>query len=325
MTAFALLRAPPQHPLDLCSPLPVRSSSQACLSSSSQNSEHVASCLGLTPPPQHPAPLWPHFGMTEDIRLEPVETEAIRVLQLDRPPCQMDIERMLELMPRSMFKRGSNGSRYIVGGASPRCRESLLTLSIDLPYFNFAINKYLCWAAPNHKYTTFVLRKGAVEVPHRDTRNAPFPSLVQAFTTPNWDTDGLWVQDPAGTIPKQHLDQTIMGRVQPLRLPFVFDARRLLHAGHVGDPTRCQERLVLVAFCTLHVSTLSVATRSRLFGLGFNVPSVAECHVALHGSIPGAVPRLRQLTLAEFFALSAAEAEQHDVIEVVEVLDSQSQ
>ena len=245
--------------------------------------------------------------MTEDIRLEPVETEAIRVLKLDRPPCQMDIERMLDLMPRSMFKRGSNGSCYVVGGA------------------NFAVNKYLCWAAPNHKYTTFVLRKGAIEVPHRDTRNAPFPSLVQAFTTPNWDTDGLWVQDPAGTIPKQHLDQTIMGRVQSLRMPFVFDARRLLHAGHVGDPTRCKERLVLVAFCTLHVSTLSDATRSRLFGLGFNVPSLAECHVALHGCIPGTVPRLRQLTLSEFFALSVAESEQHDVIEVVEVFDSQSQ
>ena len=197
MTAFACLRTPPQHPLDLCSPLPVRSLSQACHNSSSQTSEHVAPCLGLSPPPQHTAPLWPHFGMTEDIRLEPVETEAIRVLQLDRPPCQMDIERMLELMPRSMFKRGSNGSRYIVGGSSPRCRESLLTLSIDLPYFNFAVNKYLCWAAPNHKYTTFVLRKGAVEVPHRDTRNAPFPSLVQAFTTPNWDTDGLWVARPS--------------------------------------------------------------------------------------------------------------------------------
>ncbi|CAE7235040.1 unnamed protein product [Symbiodinium sp. KB8] len=173
-----------------------------------------------------------------------------------------------------------------------RCRDSLLTLSIDLPYFNFAVNKYLCWVA---------------------------------FTTPNWDTDGLWVQDPVGTIPKQHLDQTILGRVQSLRMPFVFDARRLLHAGHVADPTRCQERLVLVAFCTLHVSTLSEAIRSRLFGLGFNVPSIAECHVALHGCIPGAVPRLRQLSLSEFFALSAAESAKHDVIEVIEVYDSQSQ
>ena len=197
----------------------------------------------------------------------------------------------------------------MVGGASPRCRDSLLTLSIDLPYFNFAVNKYLHWVAPDHKFTTSVLRRGAIEVPHRDTRNAPFPSLVQAFATPNWDTDGLWVQDPVGTIPKQHLDQTVLGRVLSLMMPFVFDARRLLHAGHVADPTRRHERFVLVAFCTLHVSTLSEVVRSRLFGLGFNVPSSTECHVALHGFIPGVPPRLRQLSLPEFFQLNALKPE----------------
>ena len=132
-------------------------------------------------------------------------------------------------------------------------------------------------------------------------------------------------RDPVGTIAKQHLDQTVLGRVQSIRMPFVFDARRLLHAGYVADPTRCQERLVLVAFCTLHVSTFSDAIRSRLFGLGFNVPSKAACHIALHGCIPGTVPRLRQLSLPEFFALSAAESVKHDVIEVIEVCESQSQ
>ena len=46
--------------------------------------------------------------MTEDIRLEPIETEAIKTLKLDRPPCQMDIERMLHMIPRSILKRGDN-------------------------------------------------------------------------------------------------------------------------------------------------------------------------------------------------------------------------
>ena len=83
------------------------------------------------------------------------------------------------------------------------------------------MNKYLHWVAPAHRFTTFVLRRGAVETPHRDTRNAPFPSLVQAFSTPDWEKDGLWVQDPVGTVPKRHLNQTAMGRVQPLMMPFV--------------------------------------------------------------------------------------------------------
>ena len=132
------------------------------------------------------------------------------------------------------------------------------------------------------------------------------------------------MQDPVGTVPKQHLNQTIMGRVQPLMMPFVFDARRLLHAGHVDDVTRTHERLVLVAFCTLHTSTLSEMMKSRLYGLGFNVPTHVECHVALHGSVPGNPPRLKQLTLHEFFNLDAHESSQHDVIEVVSVHDSQS-
>ena len=263
--------------------------------------------------------------MTEDIRLEPIEQEAMRVLKLERPPCQLDIERMFDMIPRSMLKRGDGGCTYVVGGASPRCRDSLLTLSIDLPFFNFVVNKYIRWVAPAHLFTTFVLRRGAVEKPHRDTRNAPFPSLIQAFSTPSWDRDGLWVQDVMGTVTKQHLNEPVVGRIQPLRMPFIFDARRLLHAGHVHDENRMQERFVLVPFCTLHTSTLSEVVKFRLYGLGFNVPTVHECYLALHGCIPGNPPRLRQLSLHEYFQLEAAEESKHDVIEVIQIHDSQSQ
>ena len=55
------------------------------------------------------------------------------------------------------------------------------------------------------------------------------------------------------------------------------------------------------------------------------MPSTTECHVALHGSIPGVPPRLKQLSLHEFFQLSSRESSDHDVIEVVHVHDSQSQ
>ena len=130
------------------------------------------------------------------------------MMKLERPPCQLDIEHMFDMIPRSMLKRGEGGSTYVVGGASPRCRESLLTLSIDLPYFNFVVNKYIHWVAPVHLFTTFVLRRGAVDKPHRDTRNAPLPSLVQAFSTPSWDHDGLWVQDVMGTVEKNPSQRT---------------------------------------------------------------------------------------------------------------------
>ena len=326
MASFSCLRAAPSLPLDLCTPLlPVKkpTTNEAPTFECSAPSPSVVDSTFQAPPspkPRHPAPTRPHFGMTEDIRLEPIEREALRVLALDRPPCQLEIERMFDMIPRSMLKRGEGNCTYVVGGASPRCRESLLTMSIDLPYFCFAANKHVHWVAPQHKFTTFVLEK-----PHRDTRNAPFPSLVQAFNTPCWERDGLWIQDVMGTVTKQHLNEPVVGRIQPLRMPFVFDARRLLHAGHVHDPSRTSERLVLVAFCTIHTSTLSEAMRSRLYGLGFNVPSPFECFVALHGSVPGDPPRLRQLSLHEFFRLESSEELRHDIIEVVHVHDSQSQ
>ena len=331
MATFSCLRAAPLVPFDLCSPLlPVPSHPTNVAQTSEAPSPgslavHSAVRVPSNPTPRHPAPSRPHFGMTEDIRLEPIESEAMRILDLDRPPCQLDIERLFDMFPRFMLKRGEGSCSYIVGGASPRCRESLLTLSIDLPYFCFVVNKYLYWAAPAHKYTTFVLRRGAVDKPHRDTRNAPFPSLVQAFRTPCWERDGLWVQDALGTVTKHHLNEPVVGRIQPLRMPYVFDARRHLHAGHVHDPSRVSERLVLVAFSTIHTSTLSEAMRSRLFGLGFNVPSPYECYVALHGSVPGEPPRLRQLSLHEYFSLEPSEDSKHDVIEVVHVHESQSQ
>ena len=332
MATFSCLRTAPSQPLDLCSPVPnAASTGNKALAPTPRLPEPHPSCVSteaLAPQQQvtrHPAPLWPDFGMTEDIRLQPIEQEAMRVMKLDRPPCQLDIEHMFDMIPRSMLKRGDRGSTYVVGGASPRCRESLLTCSIDLPYFNFIVNKYIHWVAPAHLFTTFVLRRGAVDKPHRDTRNAPFPSLVQAFRTPCWDNDGLWVQDFMGTVMKTHLNEPVLGRVQPLRMPYIFDARRLLHAGHVHDEQRMLERFTLVAFCTLHTSTLSVAMQSRLYGLGFNVPTARECYLALHGCIPGSPPRLRQLSLHEFFQLEDSEAAPHDVIEVVHVHDSQSQ
>ena len=244
MATFASLQDAPSQALDLCCDAPVT----LC-----------ASTQTLPGRPRHPAPVWPEFGMTEDIRLEPIEREAVRILQSGDPPCQLDIERMFDMIPRSMLKYNDDASIYVAGGASPRCRDSLFTLSIDLPYFNFAVTRYLHWVAPAHKFTTFVLRRGVIGFPHRDTRNAPLPSLVQAFTTPDWERDGLWVQDRLGTVPKSHRGKLVFGRIQPLMMPFIFNARRLLHAGYVQDSSRRQERLILVAFCTIHASVLDGA------------------------------------------------------------------
>ena len=40
--------------------------------------------------------------------------------------------------------------------------------------------------------------------------------------------------------------------------------------------------------------------RRSLLALGFNLPTQSELYQALHGSIPGDPPRLKQLTMYEF-------------------------
>ena len=78
------------------------------------------------------------------------------------------------------------------------------------------------------------------------------------------------------------------------------------------------ERVILVAFSTIHASVLHWEVQQSLKALGFPLPTQAELFEALHGSIPGSPPRLKQLTMYEFLNNKAPGMEQHDVIEVVD-------
>ena len=87
MAAFLGLRAPPPEPVDLCTPLlPTTSCAPSDAPTPADQTEPYSwTQVQHDPRPRHPAPLHPHFGMTEDIRLGPIETEAMRVMKLDRP------------------------------------------------------------------------------------------------------------------------------------------------------------------------------------------------------------------------------------------------
>ena len=53
-----------------------------------------------------------------------------------------------------------------------------------------------------HTFTSYVLRRAALESPHRDTRISPLPSFVQAVHPPDFGKDRLWLQDRAGDVPR---------------------------------------------------------------------------------------------------------------------------
>ena len=85
-----------------------------------------------------------------------------------------------------------------------------LSFSRSLPYFTRCVNCFLRREAPRHVYTNFILRRGCVGAPHRDTRSGPFPTAVLALTTTHKD-EGL--QDHLGRVYKMHNGLELAGTV----------------------------------------------------------------------------------------------------------------
>ena len=82
----------------------------------------------------------------------------------------------------------------------------------------------------------------------------------------------------------------------PLTRRFIFDARKRLHAGHVGHPDRADSRVVLVAFTTLNAPQLDLVPISKLLGLGFPLPSKTDPHSQM--SMNDFAKRLRQVSIS---------------------------
>ena len=322
--AMFCLRPPPEFPIDLCSPKPQAETKDPSLNPSLSNLACDLPTVAPTPPYLNTL----SQPITTNHRLAPVELEALKACKQASPPSRQDVMRCFDMIPRAFMKLGPQGSRYVVGGASPRSRHSILTHSHLLPIFNCLVTKYISTMCPQHKFTTYVLRTGALDKPHRDTKNAPLPSFIQALRTPNPHKDGLWLHDPVGTVPKIYEGNLLKGTVIPLHEPYLFQPRSVLHAGHVQDSTDSLGRLILIAFTTIHGSVLSELTRLELCDLGFRIPNAVDFHRALHGSIPGDFPRLRQLSMQEALKMPPEELDKHDVVplhrETIEISDGDS-
>ena len=266
----------------------------------------------------------PHFGFSEDALLRPIEIKSCRICQREEPPTRQELLDIFLTMPVSYLRRRTDPAsghvaRYLVAGASPRSTGDILSLCTECPYLTLLVNRYLQHAAPHHRFSTFVIRSGCLSRVHRDTRNAPFPSLIVSLSE-SGHGDGIWLHDPIGKTFKDFEGKRLPGVVIPIVEPFMFDARRTLHAGHVVHPHRAPSRVVLIAFTTLTHTQLQIAPRARLYGLGFPLPRPGDPHS--HGLMNdfGAPCRERQLTIEEALHLPVAQSNLHDVIEV---LDSQ--
>ena len=262
-------------------------------------------------------PQLPLYGWNDDPLLKPVEVKAYRLLLRTRPPTPDDILTLFKMMPRASLRRrgGADGETvnwYLVGGCNPRCNKATLTFCTDAPYATLVINRFIRATAPTHPFSKFLLRIGAVDKPHRDTKNGPFPTMIMNLHEGS-PKEGLWLQDPLGTVPQTHLGKQILGTVVNLKSPFFFNARKTLHAGYVQNARQAQDRVTLVAFTSLNVGNIDSEVRTQLLDLNFPLPEKATTHSEDQRSL--------QWTISEAVCLSPSCKDVHDVIEV---LDSQA-
>ena len=219
----------------------------------------------------------PDFGFTESLLLRPIEVMAARMLQREQHPSKDEILELFAMMPASGLRRSATaeggGIRYLVSGASPRSNSDILTHCTDNPFFTCAVNRFIFSIAPQHKYTSFVIRQGCSGVVHRDLRNGPFRSMIVNLST-GGEGEGLWLHDRLGDVMKTFGDQQLPGVVLPLNSPVYLDARRHLHAGHVPSRSRAQARVILIAFSALNLARLDSAPLLKLLSLGFPLPDL---------------------------------------------------
>ena len=271
----------------------------------------------LTTTPDHAGHMYPSH--TQDA----AERRAVEALHQQSGPTKEQVLEAFCLLPRSVLRRTGGDDdeglavSFAVGGVNPRSSSCLLNLCNSHPSFVRLVVSFVKKISPTHKFSTFVVRRGCYSRVHRDVKNGPCPSLVVCLSTTEVG-DGLWVHDRVGTSYKRHFGRELPGTVVPLDAPFSFDARKILHAGHVVDPNKAQSRIILVAFTTLNARYIEPRVRGLLQVLGFPLPRDDELHMHDRTSIRDEVPRLKQLTMKEAMALAQEVEVVHEVIEIVD-------
>ena len=319
MMAFPSLAHPPEAVIDLATPTapgPLQDyPSWAQLDSESDDANCATPLVRNVPGWPGVDVLGPSLVKRRDCT---VESRALAILARTGAPTKVDILGLVDLLPRNVFLRSSSGP-YLVMGASPRSRDSLLNFSLDFPSATRVFNRFMRAVSPSSRFCTLTLRLGCVSAPLRDSRNGPCKAVVIAVS-PQTHGDGLWVQDPIGLVPKSYQGKEVWGTVHPISEAFQFDSRKLLHAGHCAPapPSSKGPRTILVGFCTLHVSSMPWLTKHRLLEMGFPLPNNREIQEATFGGSPLAPPRLRQLCIRDFMTLPPEVSVSQDVIEVID-------
>ncbi|CAE7034160.1 unnamed protein product [Symbiodinium sp. CCMP2592] len=261
-------------------------------------------------------PLDPPFDLSADPLLKPIEFRALLLLRHPKPPTPRDVFNLFNMIPNTYLRRGAkDGTRYFGTGSNPRNSKCLFSFSIEMPFTTLVITKMIAYVAPSFRFTCCILFRGCKSRPHRDANNGGNQSLVMQISPP-LPGAALWVQDICGDVIMEHLGTRVKGRVVSIDTPYLLNARKCLHAGYVPPHVDPQQRVVLVAFNTINLGTLSPEVIDQLLDLGFRINSKTDLKEALEEA-----PRFKQLTLQEFLQLPPSRKDCHDVIEVMDSQD----
>ena len=258
----------------------------------------------------------PPFTLNSHPLLRPIDYQALLLLRREEVPTPSEVCALFNLIPTSHLRRSSKtGSRYFGIGASPRNFGALFAFSHDMPFFTLVITKMLAHVAPDFRFTSCIILRGCKSQPHRDQNNGGDQSLIMQISTPIPGADCGY--DPCGDVPLIHLGATVHGRVINIDKPYLFNARKQLHAGFLPPCTSSESRVVLVAFGSINIGSLSVGVREELRALGFRVNTKSNlCET------PDSPPRLKQLTLEDLLHLPPSRKDLYDVIQIWDSQDS---
>ena len=114
-------------------------------------------------------------------------------------------------------------------GLNPRDLSKLSCATAPCMLLCCQITAFLAKIAPDHKYSSIVIRDCADKDIHKDLRNSLYPQGIVRLS--DFDDCQLWIEPPSGPTYKMYMGSKIFGAVCeiPRDRLLLFSGRRYLH------------------------------------------------------------------------------------------------
>ena len=153
------------------------------------------------------------------------------------------------------------------------------------------ITAFLARIAPDHKYSSIVIRDCAGEDIHKDLRNSHYPQGIVRLS--DLDNGQLWIESPSGSSHKMYMGSKIFGTACeiPRDRLLLFSGKRSLHC---TEPWQ-KRRVVLVAYTLMGSISIAQELEERLQALGIPTPTSLDVEYYFHNPMGPGQPEQSRL------------------------------